>query len=162
MKVFRLRPITLLLASLLGLSAAMADVGPGGGDAAALQWNWRIEAGSPSDEVTLVVTADIATGYIVYGSNFKSDLGPNPTRLRLAQGQELELTQALQSVNPKRRKDKSFGTEYTYFEGHAEFRQRLKVRAGATHVAGTVTGQSCHETDGTCTLFRQNFDLALK
>ena len=157
MKSSRLHLIVLLLAAQLGLSAAMAGE-PGG---SALQWNWRVEAQSPSDEVTLVATADIATGYIVYGSNFKSELGPNPTRLRLAAGQELELTQTLQSVNPKRRKDKTFGTEYTYFEGHAEFRQRLKVGAGATHIAGTFTGQSCHEADGTCTLFRQNFDLAI-
>jgi thiol:disulfide interchange protein DsbD len=159
MKVSRLRPAIALL--LTALTATVMAGGPGGATDA-LQWKWRVEAPDKSrpDVVTLVLTADIASGYIVYGSNFKNGLGPNPTRLRLAEGQGLE-AQPLESVNPKRRKDPAFGTEYTYFEGRAEFRQPIRIKAGATHIAGTVNGQACHETDGTCSLFRENFDLTL-
>jgi thiol:disulfide interchange protein DsbD len=163
MKVSRPRPvIALLLAQLLGLPAVMAG-GPGGATDA-LQWNWRVEAPDKSrpDVVTLVLTADIAPGYIVYGSNFKGGLGPNPTRLRLKDGQGVEVNLPLESVNPRRRKDRDFGTEYTYFEGHAEFRQRLNVRTDTTQVAVTVSGQSCHEADGTCTLFSQPLDIKLR
>jgi thiol:disulfide interchange protein DsbD len=164
MKVSRLRPaIALLLAQLLGLSATVMAGGPGGATDA-LQWNWRVEAPDKSrpDVVTLVLTADIAPGYIVYGSDFKSGLGPNPTRLRLKDGQGVEQNQPLESVNAKRRKDQTFGSEYTYFEGRAEFRQRLNIRPETTQVAATVSGQSCHEADGTCTLFNQPLQIELR
>jgi Disulphide bond corrector protein DsbC len=162
MKVSRLRPAIALLLTTLG-ATVMADVGPGGATDA-LQWNWRVETPDSTRpaEITLVLAADIAAGYVVYGSNFKSDLGPRPTRLRVAEGQGLEPLQPLESVNPKRRKDPDLGSPYTYFEGHALFRQRLRVAPGTTQVAGSISGQACHEADGTCSLFNQRFEVALR
>jgi hypothetical protein len=126
----------------------------------ALEWSWSIEPGA-GDAYTLVAVAKIATGYIVYGSDFKGDIGPRPSRLKFDPASGGQPDGALASVAPKRRTDKTLGTEYSYFADRAEFRQRLRRPAGAKRVTGRIEGQTCYETDGTCALFRQSFDLPL-
>ncbi len=104
----------------------------------------------------------IAPGYIVYGSDFEAGLGPNPTRLRLEAQAGVTPRGQLQSAGVKPGKDKAFNSAYTYFEGAARFSQLVAVTAGVKSVTGTIRGQACHETDGTCTLFSARFDIALQ
>lgn len=156
----RLRRTRLLLAG-IGLTALSATAQNGLGPSDALQWTTRLERGAGTDELTLVLEASIAEGYIVYGSDFTAELGPRPSRLRLDAGAPVQADGGLASVASKRRKDKNLGTEYSYFEGRAEYRQRLRRTATSGTVSGRIEGQTCFETDGTCTLFRQTFSLPL-
>ena len=74
--------------------------------AGAVQWSWRIEAsGAAKNELTLVATAKIPEGYIVYGSDFKGALGPRPSRLRI--------TDASSAQFPARRATISCGVRLT-------------------------------------------------
>ncbi len=126
-----------LLASTALVSPLLADEDGAG----AVQWSWRIETnGAAKNELTLVATAKIPEGYIVYGSDFKGALGPRPSRLRITDASSAQADGELQSVAAHRRTDKALGTEYSYFEHQAEFRQKLRRPDGATRVTGRVEG----------------------
>lgn len=109
----------------------------------------------------LKFTGRITPGYIVYGSDFEAELGPNPTRVRFEPAGAVTTQESLQSSGTKKGKDKAFNTEYTYFEGEAKLSQLVAVAPGTKRVTGTIRGQTCHEADGTCTLFRASFDIPL-
>lgn len=109
----------------------------------------------------LEFTGRIKPGYIVYGSDFESSLGPNPTRVRFESAESVTAREPLRSAGTRPGKDKAFNTAYTYFEGEAKLSQLVAVPAGARRVVGTLRGQTCHEVDGTCTLFRSGFDIPL-
>lgn len=163
---YLLRACALGLALATPLAAPLATAAsPGGDNPGILGWDWEVKAlgtqgGQPSYQVTF--RARLAEGYIVYGSDFDAELGPRPTKVRYQADLEVKPTGALQSVGTQRRKDRTFNTEYTYFGGTAELAQVVQVPAGATRIAGTIAGQTCYETDGTCTLFSQRFDIPLR
>lgn len=103
----------------------------------------------------------IAPGYVVYGSDFKANLGPNPTRLRFAADSGVTPQGALESVATHKGTDKAFKTGYTYFQGEAKLSQLVVVATGAGRIAGTLVGQTCHEVSGTCALFQERFEIPL-
>lgn len=103
----------------------------------------------------------ITPGYIVYGSDFKANLGPNPTRLRFKADSGITPQGALQSTATHKGTDKAFKTDYTYFEGEARLSQVVNVAQGTGRITGTLVGQTCHEADGTCQLFQERFDIPL-
>jgi hypothetical protein len=121
----------------------------------------RTQAGDGSAVYRLEFTGRIAAGYIVYGSDFEANLGPNPTRVRFEPAEAVTPRDSLRSTGTKKGKDKAFNTDYTYFEGEARLSQLVAVPAGARRITGTLRGQTCHEADGTCTLFRSSFDIPL-
>lgn len=110
----------------------------------------------------LTLTGNIAGGYIVYGSDFKAELGPNPTRLRFDASQPVTTIDALQSSGTRKGHDKELKVDYTYFEKQALLTQVVTVAPNATKIVGTVVGQTCHEADGTCELFRSRFEVPLE
>lgn len=142
------------LVALLGTSFAFAAE-------PRLEWNFRIEKGEDAREATLVATAAVPEGYIVYASDFDAPIGPRRARLRLDESSAARTEGDLESVASRRRRDETFNTEYSYFAGRAEVRQKLRLTGEGSRISGRVDGQTCHEADGTCTLFRQPFDLPL-
>lgn len=109
----------------------------------------------------LEFTGRIAPGYIVYGSDFEAELGPNPTRLRFTTKEGVTARDALKSAGTKKGKDPAFNTDYTYFQGEARLSQLVAVAPDVKQVAGTIRGQTCYEADGTCQLFTAPFEIAL-
>lgn len=109
----------------------------------------------------LRIDGRIAPGYIVYGSDFKAELGPNPTRLRFAADSGVTVRGELESSGTHKGKDPSFKVDYTYFEGRAQLAQLVTVAAGTPVIVGTIVGQTCHEADGTCALFRTRLETRL-
>jgi thiol:disulfide interchange protein DsbD len=109
----------------------------------------------------LQFTGRITPGYIVYGSDFKANLGPNPTRLRFKADGGITPQGALQSTATHKGTDKAFKTDYTYFEGEAKLSQVVAVAAGTGKITGTLVGQTCHEASGTCALFQERFEIPL-
>jgi opacity protein-like surface antigen len=130
----------------------------------AVQWSTTVtpvKAADGSTQYRLDFTGRITPGYIVYGSDFESGLGPNPTRVRYEPAAAVTPRERLLSTGARKGTDKSFNTPYTYFEGEAKLSQVVTVAAGARTVTGTIRGQTCHEADGTCQLFRASFELPL-
>ncbi|MET0279719.1 MAG: hypothetical protein ABW278_01160 [Steroidobacteraceae bacterium] len=103
----------------------------------------------------------IAAGYVVYASDFKAELGPNPTRLRFAADSGVTAQGELESTGTHKGKDKAFKVDYTYFEGEAKLAQVVAVAPGTARIVGTLRGQTCYEADGTCALFTSRIDLPL-
>jgi hypothetical protein len=125
----------------------------------ATQWTVALSEPSPAigREVEVIVTARIAPHWIVYSTDFKAELGPQPTQVIFDLDGSFELVGGIVSVAPKRKKDATWDVEFGYFETRAEFRQRIKVLKAGPVIAGRIKGQLCNERDGTCTLFEEKF-----
>jgi hypothetical protein len=150
---------TVLLALGLGPAQAQAPESSQG-----VTWTSRaVAVQAPGGErlYRLHFEGRIQPGYIVYGSDFKAGLGPNPTRLRLDKDQQVTLRAPLESEGTKAGKDEAFDVPYTYFENEARLTQLIAVPLGVTQVTGTLRGQTCHLNDGTCQLFSARFEIPL-
>lgn len=148
---------TLLLAGSLAL-ASLARA-----DDSGLDWQWRIEPGTAKsgDEAELVFSAAIPDGLILYSSDFEAELGPRPAKIIFDASDAIELRGPVTAVQSQRRKDKVFGTDYTYFANRAEFRQKIRTLKRGANVTGLIVGQTCQEKDGFCTLFKEPFSIRL-
>lgn len=147
----------LLSLAVLALVAAI-PVGAEDTAAEAVKWSWQVvpEDARPGDEAELVLSASIAPQWVVYSSDFKAELGPQPTRLKTRPQAAVELIDGLRSVGAERKKDQELNIEYGYFSGRAELRQRVRLPADGSPVEALLVGQACHEADGTCHLIRQD------
>lgn len=152
--------IALALAVLAFVSAI--PVGAEEDASQAIEWSWRLEPATaqPGSEAELVLVAKLATGWVVYSSDFKAELGPLPARLRRAPNSSLELIDSLRSIGAKRKRDESINAEYGYFSELAELRQRVRLPADGAPVEATLSGQACYEVNGSCHLIRQNIRIA--
>jgi thiol:disulfide interchange protein DsbD len=124
-------------------------------------WQVALVPAAPAvgTEAEVVISARIAPAWIVYASDFKADVGPQPTQFSFVPSESFRLVGELTSVNPKHKRDKTWDTEFTYFETRAEFRQKITVVKSGLAIAGRIKGQLCNEHDGTCTLFEESFKL---
>lgn len=144
-------PVLFLLAA-FSLSLVRAE------ETKALHWRFELKPSAGADNsAELILTADIEEHSLVYSSDFKADIGPQPTSVDLTAGEGIEAVGPLVSVQPKRKKDKTWDIELGYFETRAEFRQKVKLLRKDYAARGTIAGQLCNEADGTCTLFTQSF-----
>ena len=138
-----------------GTSAQGAD--------AAVTWTTTavaVESAGTQRLYRLDFSGRIAPGYIVYGSDFKAELGPNPTRLRI-EGDTVTPREGLQSIGASPARDETFKADYTYFAGQATLTQLVQVQPGVRSVSGTLRGQTCYKADGTCRLFSARFEVPL-
>jgi hypothetical protein len=128
-------------------------------DGQTLRWHVAVvpAQAKPGDEVELVFIADIGSGWILYSSDFNVEIGPRPAKFTFDANPSLSLIGPVQAINSQRKKDRNFGTEYSYFAKRAEFRQKARLLAPLTAVSGRIDGQTCFEESGLCELFRENF-----
>lgn len=128
-----------------------------------IDWTWNaVAAPGQADQkrYDLHFKGSIASGYIVYGSDFEVDIGPRPVRLKF-DAPEVTAQGSLQSAGTRRRLDPVFKGEYSYFQGTAQLSQQIAVKGGVSRVTGTIRGQTCREADGTCSLFSRRFEIDL-
>jgi hypothetical protein len=148
---------------LLGGCLALASISAARADETGLQWQWRTEPSTvkAGDEAEIVFSVAIPEGLILYSSDFAAELGPRPAKFVFEASDAVELKGPVTAVQSQRRKDKVFGTEYTYFEKQAEFRQKVRVLKTGANLAGRIDGQTCQEKDGVCLLFKEPFSVRL-
>jgi thiol:disulfide interchange protein DsbD len=148
-------------AMLLAASAAPAQGPVADGDAL----TWRVDlvpqSARPGDEAELVFSAAIAHGWILYSCDFSAAMGPRPARFNFEANQAVAFLGPVRAVNALRRKDKTWGTQYRYFEKQAEFRQKVRVVTRPLSINGHIDGQTCHEEDGLCMLFHKQFSVSV-
>lgn len=144
----------------LGTSGLHADVA----SAPELHWTTSVlpQAANTGDEVELRFIAEIPDGTIVYSSDFAAPLGPRPARFTFEANDAIELVGGVQAVRSQRRKDQTFGTEYSYFAERAEFVQKARLLRDDATLKGRVNGQTCDEKSGVCTLFEERFTIELR
>lgn len=113
-------------------------------------------------QLELHFVLDIPDGIIVYSSDFAAALGPRPARFTFEPNDGVALNGPVQAIRPQRRTDRTFGTEYSYFAGRAEFVQKVRLLKTGTVLRGRINGQTCQEKDGVCTLFEEPFAIQLQ
>ena len=144
----------LFLLAILSLASVRAE------ESNALRWRFELAPVTGSDDTAeLSLIADIDLHSLVYSSDFKSDIGPQPTAIDFSKSEGVEAVGPVVSIGPKRKKDKTWDIELGYFQTRAEFRQKVKILRKHYIVRGTIAGQLCNEAEGTCTLFTQPFEV---
>ncbi len=103
---------------------------------------------APGKTITLVVTAQIETGWSLY-SITQPPGGPIPTRLSMPAGQPFAQEGAIVSDPPERKRDETFDMEVEYHAGDVSFRIPARVSASAAagehKVKVEARYQSCNE-----------------
>ena len=159
MKLVRSASVAWALLTLSSIAFAAEATAPA--EDKPVRWNVAVSPAQakPGDAVELVFTADIASGWILYSSDFNLEIGPRPAKFTFDANPSLELVGAIVPVGPTRKKDRMIGT-YSYFATHAEFRQKGRLLAPLTQVSGRINGQTCFEESGLCQLFREPFSVS--
>ncbi len=114
----------------------------------------KLEAG---DELDLVFTARLEKEWLMYSSDFRGDVGPQPTAIYFEPDDSFETVGEVTPVAPKRKKDRVWETEISYFTQKAEFRQRIRLLKPDYHITGVIKGQLCSEKKGVCVPFERLF-----
>jgi hypothetical protein len=122
---------------------------------------WRVNLvpadAKVGDEIEIVFDADIASGWILYSSDFKLELGPLPAKFTFDANTGVTPVGEIQAVKPQWKTDKTLDGKYSYFARHAQFRQKARLVAAPGSASGRITGQTCFEESGLCQLFRETF-----
>jgi DsbC/DsbD-like thiol-disulfide interchange protein len=127
--------------------------------------NWKVGlAGSASNTINtaeIVFDVSIPTGWIVYSSDFVNPLGPHRMQVRWQKEDDVELLGGLRAIEPRAHSGESAAANYSYFEHHAQLRQRIQIRARPVTLRGSIDGQVCEQARGLCQLFHQPFTLTV-
>ncbi|QMU27542.1 protein-disulfide reductase DsbD family protein [Adhaeribacter radiodurans] len=111
------------------------------------------------DELEIVFDVKIDPDWYLYSSDFDPNVGPTVTTFTFTPHSSYQLIGKIKPVNPKKKFDKIFGGDVTYFTKTAQFRQPIKVMQKDLRVAGSVEYQVCTEVDGRCIPFDDSFTL---
>jgi thiol:disulfide interchange protein len=109
------------------------------------------------DETDLIFHVTIDPDWYLYSSDFDPDLGPMLTEFGFKPHSSYKVIGKIKPINPKKKYDDTWGGEYTYFTGHAEFRQRVKVLQPNPEIKGVYKYQVCTDKTGQCIPFEEDF-----
>ncbi len=109
------------------------------------------------DEFDLIFTAKLDKEWLLYSSDFKGDVGPQPTAFYFEPDDSFETVGEVKPIAPKRKKDRVWETDVSYFTQKAEFRQRIRLLKPDYRVTGVIKGQLCSEKNGVCVPFERLF-----
>jgi hypothetical protein len=144
-----------LLPALLWAGAGFAQ------DRKEAQWSYRLSrtALQPGDEAELIFTAKLEKGWQLYSTDFKADIGPQPTRFEFVSNGTFEVLGDVTPVSPLHKKDKTWEIDVSFFTRQAEFRQKVRIDKLDYFFTGFIHGQLCNEKNGVCIPFRQAFQF---
>ncbi|HTJ51597.1 MAG TPA: cytochrome c biogenesis protein CcdA [Cyclobacteriaceae bacterium] len=122
---------------------------------------WTIEASkqqvSINEEVELIFRAKIDANWHMYANGFDPDCGPILTEVTFNDKNNFSLVGELKSINPIIKHDETFGCEVKFFNGTAEFRQKVKITGKPISISGIIECQVCSDIDGKCISLEQDF-----
>ncbi|MGV3587285.1 MAG: cytochrome c biogenesis protein CcdA [Adhaeribacter sp.] len=145
--------IILLLALVFGQQTVQAQI------LKPARWSYDVsqKEAKVGEEVELVFNVNIMPDWYLYSSDFDPDLGPMVTTFTFQKDPSYALVGKIKPINPKKKYDKIFDGEYTYFTKNAQFRQRIKVLSSNLNVKGAYEYQVCSDVDGKCIPFDDTF-----
>ncbi len=120
-----------------------------------------VEESKIGDEIDLVFKVAIDPDWYLYSSDFSCEVGPIVTTFTFQPSDSYELVGEIRPIGAKKKYDEIFECEYTYFRGHAEFRQAIKVLQKGLKVSGEYEYQVCTDVDGKCIPFQDDFELTI-
>lgn len=138
----------LCLLMLVGLTARSQSFGNRSRILDPVSWRASVESNSTSS-ATIVITADIETGWHLYSLNLPED-GPNSTTINFSFPDGVTADGPLiPSRKPVEKYDEMFSLNLSWWEGSVTFTQKVKIADQKTHpVEIEVSYQGCN--DETC------------
>lgn len=122
---------------------------------------WEITFSEPSlnpgEKVTIYFEAKIPNDWYMYSNDFDPEVGPLLTEFNFIGNDKYELLGEVLPVGQKRKYDKIWEGEYTYFTGTANFKQVVLIKEDAPHFEGTIFFQICSDVSGQCIPFETDF-----
>ncbi|QNF33106.1 thioredoxin family protein [Adhaeribacter swui] len=122
-------------------------------------YTWSKKEAKTGDEIEVVFNVKIDPDWYLYSSDFDPNVGPTVTTFTFTPHPSYQLLGKIIPVNPKKKFDKIFEGDVTYFTKTAQFRQRIKVLQKDIRLSGSVEYQVCTEVDGKCIPFEESFTL---
>ena len=117
------------------------------------------EVPKPGDEIDLIFQAKIDKDWYLYSSDIDLVPGPIPATFTFDENDGYELIGEIQPIGAKKKYDKIFEGDVTYFKETAEFRQRIKISKKDFGISGTIEYQVCSDVDGKCIPFEEDFSF---
>ena len=117
------------------------------------------EVAKPGDEIDLIFQAKIDKDWYLYSSDIDLVPGPIPATFTFDENDGYELIGEIQPIGAKKKYDKIFEGDVTYFKETAEFRQRIKISKKDFGISGTIEYQVCSDVDGKCIPFEEDFSF---
>ena len=124
-------------------------------------WKFSVsnEVPKPGDEIDLIFQAKIDKDWYLYSSDIDLVPGPIPATFTFDENDGYELIGEIQPIGAKKKYDKIFEGDVTYFKETAEFRQRIKISKKDFGISGTIEYQVCSDVDGKCIPFEEDFSF---
>lgn len=116
--------------------------------------DWSFDASKKEikvgDEIDLIFKASIIDDWYLYSSDLGEDIGPLPTEITFEGNDSFEVIGDLVPINAKKKFDKIWEADVTYFVEEGEFRQRIKVLKKNLNIQGELSFQTCTDLTGLC------------
>ncbi len=124
-------------------------------------WTFSLsnKSAEPGDEIDLIFKADIDEGWYLYSSDVDLDPGPIPATFTYVENESYKLIGEIKPIGAKKKYDKIFEGDVTYFKEKAEFHQRIKIIKEDFGISGTIEYQVCSDVDGKCIPFEEDFSF---
>jgi thiol:disulfide interchange protein DsbD len=110
-------------------------------------------------EAEIVLKASIPMNWYIYSNDFDENAGPVLTTLSLEGSKGISVKEKLNPINPKKKFDKVWEADITYFSGTGEFRQRVTITEPNVEIRGIVEYQMCSDVTGQCILYEEDFTM---
>ncbi len=104
---------------------------------------WAYAAKKINDkEAVIYLKATIDKGWHIYSQNVKEG-GPVKTNFAFTRSEDYSLTNKTSEPRPKKKYEKAFEMNVTYFDNTVVFQQRIKLNKNKAVVKGTLTYMAC-------------------
>lgn len=110
-------------------------------------------------EAEIVLKASIPMNWYIYSNDFDENAGPVLTTLSLEGSKGISVKEKLSPINPKKKFDKVWEADITYFSGIGEFRQKITITEPIVEIKGVVEYQMCSDVTGQCILYEEDFTI---
>lgn len=117
-----------------------------------IKWSFALSSKEihVGDTIEIIASAVIIPDWYLYSNDFDKDLGPSLTQFDFEEQIGFRLLGKPKPINPKKKYDKIWEGDVTYFVGHAEFRQKIVITTAQPKISFSVNFQTCSDAMGRC------------
>lgn len=114
------------------------------------------------EETYLVFEVQLDDTWQLYSNIQNYDIGPLPAVFEFEPNSSYQLIGGIKPIGVKSKYEPVFGVTSNYFEGTAEFRQKIKILRPNLVIKGTVNYQVCTTVNGKCINLEEDFEFQIK
>lgn len=114
------------------------------------------------DVIDLVFEIGLDDTWLLYSNIQNYELGPLPAVFEFETNQDYELINDIIPVGFKTKYDDVFEVNVNYFDGKAEFRQKVKILSKNAIIKGYYEYQVCSMINGKCIMGEDDFEFNIE